>query len=120
MLAAARPVLSSGFRTGRRHGSKAKSPEIEWQEVQRWCEQKRRKCDAPTQTRDAETREERSWREGEEPQAGDRHRTFGGPEKGREGAEQADIAEAILTQGLLTQALITPAFISLEPALFRS
>ena len=49
--------------------------------------------DAPTQAGDAPKREGWSWRQGEEPQAGDRDRPFGGAEEGGEGAAEEEFEE---------------------------
>src|SRR6186997_2551418 len=48
--------------------------------------QDRRERDAPSQARYAAQRPERTRRQGEEPQAGDRDRALGSPQEGREGS----------------------------------
>src|SRR5438067_759886 len=83
--------------TGRSHGSEEGSPKIWWSQVREGREQERRECDAASEARHVEARQERSWRQGEEPQASDRHRALGGAKKGREGAPQAHVAQTLVT-----------------------
>ena len=106
MLAPARFVPELRVSTGRGHGSKTKSPKVEPQEVQSRCEQDRRERDAPAQAWDVETRQEWSWRQGQEPQAGDRNRALRSAEKGREGSAQTHLSEALVAPAFVAQALV--------------
>jgi hypothetical protein len=65
--------------------------EVEWPEIQQGGKQEREECDAPSQEWHAPAGEVGPRRQGEEPQAGDRHRAVGGPEEGREGPEEEEL-----------------------------
>src|SRR5207248_870794 len=64
--------------TGRSHGSEEAWPQVWWAEVREGREQARRECDATTQAWYAQARQEWTWRQGEESQAGDRDWAIGG------------------------------------------
>src|SRR6476661_6728384 len=61
---------------------------LEQEKVREGREQTRRERDAPTQARNAEERTRWKGRNGEEPQAGHRHRAFGGAQERGEGPAQ--------------------------------
>jgi hypothetical protein len=86
---------------GDRHGDQEAWAKVEWTQVQSRREQERQECDASSEARNPSSREEGAWRQGEEPEAGDRDRALGGAQEGREGAE----APQLVTQ---TQ-LVAPA-----------
>jgi hypothetical protein len=58
---------------------------LEQEKVWKGREQTRRERDAPTKTRNVEERPRWKGRQGEEPQAGHRHRALGSAQEGREG-----------------------------------
>jgi hypothetical protein len=58
----------------------------------RW--QERGERDEEARERHAAERERRERWEGDEQKAGDRHRTFGGAQEGREGAVEAEVSDA--------------------------
>ncbi|HTX14343.1 MAG TPA: hypothetical protein VMD77_03530, partial [Candidatus Baltobacteraceae bacterium] len=69
------------------------SEEADHGKVRESGRQKRSKRDASQKTRNVAVREGRKRRQGEKPQASDRHRPFGGAEEGRKGsAEKIQLA----------------------------
>src|ERR671930_2490726 len=86
----------------RNHGCTKGWEKLGTSEVWTWCEQERRERDAPTEARHAEARQVGTWRQGEEPQAGDRHRSLRGAEEGREGATQAELQpQALIAESVV-------------------
>src|SRR4051812_19268506 len=90
--------------TGRAHGGKERWAEIRRPQIQPRCKQECQECHASAQERNTQAWQERSWRYGEEPQAGDRDRTIRGTKKGRQGAAEAQLVpQAELAQALIEQ-----------------
>ncbi len=74
--------------------------QIRKSEVRPRSEQECRECDASPQEGHAQEWACRQGREGEEPQAGHRDRAFRGPEEGREGSAEEQLAQDFLAQEL--------------------
>src|SRR5579862_8166889 len=75
-----------------KHGTKEieLAEEIERTQIRQESAEDRGKRDAAAQARHLEIRQRRKRRQGEEPQAGDRDRSFGGAQEGREGPSQEE------------------------------
>ena len=81
-------------------GQKEVRRKIRKSEVWTRSEQDRRECNASPQEGHAQERPWRQGRNGEEPEAGDRDRSLGGAEEGREGPAQEQLPEELIPQEL--------------------
>jgi hypothetical protein len=69
------------------HGVEKK---VERAKVQQVGKQAGEECDASAEKRHAQARQVRARRQGKEPQAGNRHRSLGGAEEGRQSAAEEE------------------------------